>query len=123
MSVYFVRASRVGDAPATLIGLYVANSIAALERQVESDCPLRACEYAQASHGAMYGPEATLPGSELYDEPEACSAGSEQLSEDWRELFFGSALPAWRSFRQSDGHPQQGGWGLRSDANQASGVA
>ena len=123
MSVYFVRASRAADAPATLVGLYVANSIAALERQVESDCPLRACEYAQAAPGAMYGPEATLPGSGLYDEPEAGPAGPEQLSEDWRELFFGGAVPTWRSFRESGGQPLDAGWAFRSEATQENGVA
>jgi len=123
VSVYFVRASRAADAPTTLIGLYVANSIAALERQVESDCPLRACEYAQVSHGAMYGPEATLPGGGLYDEPEVGSAGPEQLSEDWRELFFGGAVPSWRSFRQPGGQPLDAGWAFRTEANQENSVA
>lgn len=123
MSVYFVRASRAADAPATLVGLYVANSIAALERQVESDCPLRACEYAQVAHGAMYGPEATLPGNGLYDVPEAGSDGPEQLSEDWRELFFGGAVPAWRSFHQPGGQPLDAGRTFRSEANHANSVA
>ena len=108
MSVYIVRLPRTEDAPPALVGIYLANSIEALEGQVRAACTPRLCEYARVPHGCLYGAEVKGPGEELYavgdadmlyadqDEPDEAH---DALSEDWRELFVGSRPPQWAVFQ------------------------
>lgn len=100
MSVYVVRLPRDGDAPASMVGIYAASSIEALEAQIKNVCAAKLCEYAAVPHGSMYG--VWSQGSDFSAHAESgAPASSDQLSEDWRELFVGAAAPQWQTFRQA----------------------
>ena len=100
MSVFVVRQRPNGLSHPSLVGIYRAECPAELEEKVSQDNPRQPCEYALVRHGCMYGPdiEGGL-GAPLYTEANEPKVRSvDDLSDDWRELFFGGEPLAWHRF-------------------------
>lgn len=98
MSVYIVRLPRDGNVAACMVGVYVADSIEALEAQVENACAAGLCEFALVPGGAMYGVWSQEPEADEF------STASDRMSEDWRELFFGPEPPRWQLLQDARWH-------------------
>lgn len=97
MSVFVVRLRPDGFSHPRLVGIYRAEGPVELEEKVLQDVSGRNCEYALIRHGSMYAPDIEEGlGARLYTEASESKVRSvDDLSDDWRELFFGGEPLIW----------------------------